>query len=167
VAHAQEPEIASDGLVHATWNRSFAGVTIYAFADHTYLMDIGFGDKIPLVSIGWVRWRPDEIGFPRWDLGPWPSDRAGSAPRMLGEARVLRYRGDVAADWASEHDSNATAFQGAVVAIAIVEGERDGGVLTLFLYSDGTVADEWHESLEDALEAMGESDHYDELAWAT
>jgi len=70
--HRSEPQ--SDSLVHATWNRSFLGVTILAFRDHTYLVDIGWGGKIPLVEIGWDRWHPDFIELPRWNLGPWPRD---------------------------------------------------------------------------------------------
>jgi len=53
-----------------------------------------------------------------------------------------------------------------VIALAIVEDEASGGVLTLFLYADGTVADEWQESLDDALAALEETNEYDELPWA-
>jgi len=55
---------------------------------------------------------------------------------------VIRYRGDVDADWNSERGAAERSFQGAVIALAIVEDESSGGVLTLFLDADGTVADE-------------------------
>jgi hypothetical protein len=53
-------------VVHATWSKRFPGLQILAFADHTYLIDIGRDDKPPLVTIGWDRWWPDSIRFPRW-----------------------------------------------------------------------------------------------------
>jgi len=70
-----------------------------------------------------------------------------TAPHKLRHARVLRYRRDVAADWSDEHDAAVRSFQGAVVALAIVEDEDSGGVSILFLYADGTVADEWSNSI--------------------
>ena len=79
---------------------------------------------------------------------------------------MLRYRGDVDADWNSERGAAERSFQGAVIALAIVEDEFSGGVLTLFLGADGTVADEWQESLEDALLALGATNEHDELPWA-
>ncbi len=91
---------------------------------------------------------------------------AASAPRKLDDARVLRYRGDVHADWATSHRLGDPAFQGPVTALAIVEEESSGGVLTLFLYADGTVADEWQATLEDALEALEETDEFEGLQWA-
>ena len=87
-------------------------------------------------------------------------------PRELGQARVLRYRGDIAADWTTEHRVAEVAFQGPVKALAIVEDVPTSGVLTLFLYADGTVADEWQESLEDALSALEETNEFDGLPWA-
>ena len=93
-------------------------------------------------------------------------------PRELGDGRVLRYRGDPAADWDAEpHDWDAEpvlrrpAFQGPVVALAIIDDEPTGGVFTLFLYADGWVADEWQPSLEDALAALDETDEFDGLPW--
>jgi len=84
---------------------------------------------------------------------------------------VLRYRGDIAAAWPDAAEAPLeepiTAFQGAVTAVAIVEDQADtGGVFTLYLYADGTVADGWNESLEDALEALDETDEFDGLPWA-
>jgi hypothetical protein len=84
---------------------------------------------------------------------------------------VLRYRGDIAAAWPDADeaplDEPIQAFQGLVIALAIVEDEADtGGVFTLYLYADGTVADGWNESVEDALEALDESDELDGLPWA-
>ena len=87
-------------------------------------------------------------------------------PHKLGHARVLRYRGDVAADWSAERDAAVRSFQGAVVALAIVQDEASGGVFTLFLYADGTVADQWQESLDDALSALEETSEFDGLPWA-
>jgi hypothetical protein len=51
--------------VHATWNRRFWGIQILAFADRSYEIDIGSADKPPLVVIGWYRWWPEDIEFPR------------------------------------------------------------------------------------------------------
>jgi hypothetical protein len=47
---------------------------LLAFADHSYEIDIGSDHKVPLITIGWYRWHPDSIEFPRWGLGPWPRD---------------------------------------------------------------------------------------------
>ena len=88
------------------------------------------------------------------------------APRRLGNARVLRYRGDVAADWRVERDAAKRSFEAAVIALAIVEDESSGGVLTLFLHANGRVADEWQESLGDALAALAETTEFDGLAWS-
>ena len=52
-----------------------------------------------------------------------------------------------------------------MTALAIVEDEPTGGVLTLFLYADGSVADEWQESLVDALSALEETNEFDGLPW--
>jgi hypothetical protein len=60
--------------VHATWNRKLPGFDVLAFADHSYLINIGSDRKIPLITIGWYRWHPNSIEFPRWGLGPWPRD---------------------------------------------------------------------------------------------
>jgi len=90
-----------------------------------------------------------------------------SAPRKLDDARVLRYRGDVAADWTADGPDIAEgSFQGGVTALAIIEDEATGGVFTLFLYADGSVADEWQQSLEDALSALEETNEFDGLPWA-
>jgi hypothetical protein len=53
-------------VVRATWSRRFPGFQILAFADHSYLIDIGRDHKPPLVVIGWHRWRPVSIEFKRW-----------------------------------------------------------------------------------------------------
>jgi hypothetical protein len=84
---------------------------------------------------------------------------------------VLRYRGDIAAAWPAADEAPRAepliAFQGPVTALAIVEDEADtGGVFTLCLYADGSVADYWHQTLEDALEALDEDDEFDGLPWA-
>jgi hypothetical protein len=60
--------------VHATWNRKLPGFDVLGFADHSYLINIGSDRKIPLITIGWYRWHPNSIEFPRWGLGPWPRD---------------------------------------------------------------------------------------------
>jgi len=85
--------------------------------------------------------------------------------------RVLRRRGEIGAAWPDGTEAPLeepiTAFRGPVVAIAIVEDEADtGGVFTLFLYADGSIADEWQASLEDALAALEETDEFDGLPWA-
>ena len=75
-------------------------------------------------------------------------------------------------DWTAEHriaegtlEDPITAFQGPVTALAIVDDEPTGGVFTLFLYADGTVADEWQASLKDALSALEETNEFDGLPW--
>jgi len=83
---------------------------------------------------------------------------------------VLRYRGDTAAAWPDAAEipleEPITAFQGPVTAVAIVEDQADtGGVFTLYLYADGTVADAWNESLGDALAALEETDEFEGLPW--
>ena len=62
------------GLVRATWNRSVPGFQILAFADHSYLIDIGSDAKPPLITIGWYRWKPDSLAFPRWRKLPPPDE---------------------------------------------------------------------------------------------
>jgi hypothetical protein len=52
--------------VLATWSRGFLGVQVLAFADHTYEIDIGSKGKPPLVSLGWCRWYPCTLDFPRF-----------------------------------------------------------------------------------------------------
>lgn len=86
-------------------------------------------------------------------------------PFLLNDARVLRYKGDPAADWDAPcaFDDGPT-FQGEVTAIAIVEDESTGGVFSLYLYADGSIADEWQASLEDAVEAEAEGREID-LPW--
>jgi hypothetical protein len=61
-------------VVHATWSRRFPGFQILAFADRSYLIDIGCDHKPPLVVIGWYRWHPDSIEFKRWGGWRWPKD---------------------------------------------------------------------------------------------
>ena len=61
--------------VHATWNRRFPSFQILAFTDRSYIIDICSDHKVPLITIGWYRWHPDSIEFPRWDRGPWPRDK--------------------------------------------------------------------------------------------
>jgi hypothetical protein len=80
---------------------------------------------------------------------------------------VLRYRGDTSADWYVDPWPNHPYFQGPVTALAIVDDELSGGVLTLYLYADGTIADGWNESLGDALDAIDEMpNESDGLPWA-
>ena len=45
--------------------KAFRYFQILAFADHTYLIDFGSDDKPPLMVIGWCRWYPPSIEFPR------------------------------------------------------------------------------------------------------
>jgi hypothetical protein len=37
-----------------------------AFADRSYTMMIGNKQKPPLLEVGWYRWWPKSLGFPRW-----------------------------------------------------------------------------------------------------
>jgi hypothetical protein len=76
---------------------------------------------------------------------------------------VLRYWGDVTADWNGAPSADPVTFQGPVVALAIVDDEPTGGVFTLFLHANGAIADEWQLTLEDALEALSETDEFDAL----
>ena len=39
-------------------------------------------------------------------------------------------------------------------------------MFTLDLYADGSIADEWQASLEDALAALEETNEFDRLPWA-
>jgi hypothetical protein len=55
-----------DHPVRATWNRRFWGFQILAFADHTFLIDLGSDRKPPLVTLGWCRWYPCSLKFPRF-----------------------------------------------------------------------------------------------------
>jgi hypothetical protein len=50
---------------------------------------------------------------------------------------VLRYWGDVTADWNGAPSADPVTFQGPVVALAIVDDEPTGGVFTLFLQRHG------------------------------
>jgi hypothetical protein len=59
---------------------------------------------------------------------------------------VLRYKGDVAADW-DVVPAEPVTFEGPVIALAIVDDEPTGGVMTLFLHANGAVADEWQQTL--------------------
>jgi hypothetical protein len=72
--NAHEPENDEPILVHATWNKRFPGFQILAFADRSYLIDIGSDRKPPLIVIGWYRWHPNSIELKRWGWGPWPRD---------------------------------------------------------------------------------------------
>jgi hypothetical protein len=56
----------SDNKVRATWNRRFWGFQILAFADHTYLIDFGSDKKPTLMTVGWCRWYPCLLRFPRF-----------------------------------------------------------------------------------------------------
>jgi hypothetical protein len=55
-----------DDRVHAMWNRRFWGFQILAFADHTYPIDFGSDTKPPSMTVGWCRWYPCSLGFPRF-----------------------------------------------------------------------------------------------------
>jgi hypothetical protein len=52
--------------VHATWSRRLPGVTVLAFADRSYHLMLGSGDKPPLAELGWAKWRPNYVRFPRF-----------------------------------------------------------------------------------------------------
>jgi len=54
-----------DEPIRATWNRRFRGLQILAFADHTYLLDFGSDKKPPFMTLGWSRWYPCSLDFPR------------------------------------------------------------------------------------------------------
>jgi hypothetical protein len=56
----------NDERVRATWSRRFLGVQILAFADHTYEIDFGSNKKPPLLVLGWCRWYPCTLDFPRF-----------------------------------------------------------------------------------------------------
>lgn len=51
--------------VNASWSRDFGPVTILAFGDRSYTLMIGSGRKLPMIEIGWARWRPNFVRFPR------------------------------------------------------------------------------------------------------
>jgi hypothetical protein len=55
-----------DHPVRATWSRRFWGFHILAFADHTYQIDFGSDRKPPLITVGWWRWYPISLAFPRF-----------------------------------------------------------------------------------------------------
>jgi hypothetical protein len=61
------PDEQKPHLIRATWNRRLLGVVwIYAFADHSYGIDIGRASKPPLITIGWTGWRPTFVRLRRW-----------------------------------------------------------------------------------------------------
>ncbi len=45
---------------------SFGPLTVLFFKDGSCTLMLGWGDGPPLVELGWRRWRPNFIGFPRW-----------------------------------------------------------------------------------------------------
>lgn len=55
-----------DHKVRATWNRRFWGFQILAFGDHTYSIDFGSDRKPVFMSVGWRRWYPYRLEFPRF-----------------------------------------------------------------------------------------------------
>jgi hypothetical protein len=55
-----------EDLVHATWSRRFPLISVLAFADRSYTITIGSRRKPPLLQLGWYRWWPTSLGFPRW-----------------------------------------------------------------------------------------------------
>jgi len=48
------------------------GFQVLAFADHSYLIDVGSDHEPPLLTIGWVRRRPNSISFSRRRKPPHP-----------------------------------------------------------------------------------------------
>jgi hypothetical protein len=52
--------------VHATWSRRLPGVTVLAFADHSYILMLGSRNKPPLAELGWTKSRPNFVRFPRF-----------------------------------------------------------------------------------------------------
>jgi hypothetical protein len=70
-------------LIHATWQRRFPGVGVLAFADHSYLINLGLSDtKAPFLTIGWYRFRPDFLEFDRTQRGPWHFSESSRFRRM-------------------------------------------------------------------------------------
>jgi len=59
-----QPE--DDHRVRATWSRRFWGFQILSFADHTYLIDFGSDRKPVFMTVGWCRWYPCSLKFPRF-----------------------------------------------------------------------------------------------------
>jgi hypothetical protein len=51
--------------VNATWSRNVGPVTILAFGGQSYTVMIGSKHKPPMIEIGWARWRPNFVSFPR------------------------------------------------------------------------------------------------------
>jgi hypothetical protein len=51
--------------VNATWSRNIGPVTILAFGDRSYTVMIGSSHKPPMIEVGWARWRPSALRFPR------------------------------------------------------------------------------------------------------
>jgi hypothetical protein len=52
-------------VVQATWNRRLRGVHILAFMDRSYFIEFGADHKPPWMTLGWSRWRPNGVRFPR------------------------------------------------------------------------------------------------------
>jgi hypothetical protein len=83
-------------------------------------------------------------------------------PREIGGARVLRFAGD--AGWPEVDESPADlGFVEPVTALAIVQYEGEPAYFVFWLHSNGTVADSWHETLDDAIEATAEDG--EKLGW--
>lgn len=57
-------EDAGDGI-HATWSRRLGPVTVLAFRDGRSIVSLGRRDRPALVELGWTRWRPNFVRFPR------------------------------------------------------------------------------------------------------
>jgi hypothetical protein len=58
------------------------GLDILAFADRSYLLCIGLGDKPSLITVGWYRWYPDFIELDRMHRGPWHLSNSRRFQRM-------------------------------------------------------------------------------------
>jgi hypothetical protein len=65
-AHPLDVHPKDDRPVRAKWNRRFWGFDILAFADRTYLVQFGRDRKPPFLIVGWCRWYPCSVEFPRY-----------------------------------------------------------------------------------------------------
>ena len=83
--------------------------------------------------------------------------------RDLYSARVVRFAGDPTWPEAPDDAVPDTSFEGSVVALAIARSADRQGYFTFWLYEDGSVADSYDVSLDDAIEAA--ADEGDRLGW--
>jgi hypothetical protein len=87
-----------------------------------------------------------------------------SAPSGIYGQRVLRYAGDPTAAWDGEVERDLR-FSGSVVAVAICDDTSSAGIRTYYLYERRGAADEWYETLDQALEGFAADDEVKGLSW--